>query len=97
MRRGQRRDSAREWIRTSAAVTVNGYAKRYGVARYTAYEDLTALGIALPGSARQWAQRPPATPRRTARHGVDQHDDETTQPHRGVGKDHVTGRQKADL
>jgi len=55
---------------------VNSYAKRYGVDRYTAYDDLTALGVALPDSAAQWAQRPSATPRRTARHGADQHDDE---------------------
>jgi hypothetical protein len=76
MRRRERRDSAREWIRTGATVTVKSYAKRYGVDRYTAYEDLTALGFALPGSARQWAQRPPATPRRTAERCADQVDDE---------------------
>lgn len=76
MRKRQRRDSAREWIRTGATVTVKSYAKRYGVDRYTAYGDLTALGVALPDSARQWAQRPPATPCRTARHDAVQHDDE---------------------
>jgi hypothetical protein len=43
--------------------------------RYTAYEDLTALGIALPDSAQQWAQRPTVTPRRTAERGVGQIDD----------------------
>jgi hypothetical protein len=75
MRQRQRRDSAREWIRTGATITVKSYAKRYGVDRYTAYEDLTALGIALPDSARQWAQRPPATPRRTAERDVGQVDD----------------------
>jgi hypothetical protein len=31
MRQQQRRDSAREWIRSGAAVTVKRYAKRYGV------------------------------------------------------------------
>lgn len=61
----QRRDSARAWIRSGSAVTVKRYAKRYGVDKYTAYDDLTALGFALPDSAQQWAQRPPATPRRT--------------------------------
>jgi hypothetical protein len=66
MRQRQRRDSAREWIRSGATVTVKTYAKRFGVDRYTAYDDLTALGFALPSSAQQWAQRPPATPRRAA-------------------------------
>jgi hypothetical protein len=75
MRQRQRRDSAREWIRGGATVTVNSYAKRYGVDRYTAYDDLTALGFAVPDSARQWAQRPPATPRRTGRRVADQADD----------------------
>ena len=75
MRRRQRRDSAREWIRTSATVTVNSYAKRYGVDRYTAYKDLTALGVRLPDSAQQWSRRPPATPSRTAPRRVDQPDD----------------------
>src|SRR5258708_24243039 len=77
MRQRQRRDSAREWIRTGATVTVKSYTKRYGVDRYTAYEDLTALGVALPDSAQQWAQRPPATPRRAAERSADQFDDES--------------------
>jgi len=77
MRQRQRRDSARQWIRTGATVTVNSYARRYGVDRYTAYDDLTALGFALPDAARRWAQRPPATPRRTGRPGADQDDDES--------------------
>jgi hypothetical protein len=76
MRQRQRRDSARQWIGTGAMVTVKSYAKRYGVDRYTAYEDLTALGLALPDSAQRWAQRPPATPRRTAERGTGQVDDE---------------------
>ncbi|MGI5180314.1 hypothetical protein ACQEVZ_28745 [Dactylosporangium sp. CA-152071] len=65
MRQRQRWDSAQAWIRSGAAVTVKHYAKRYGVDKYTAYDDLTALGVALPDSARQWAQRPPTTPCRT--------------------------------
>jgi hypothetical protein len=76
MRQRQRRDSAREWIRSGAAVTVKSYAKRYGVDRYTAYDDLTALGFALPDSARRWAWRPPATPRGHAERGGGQADDE---------------------
>ena len=62
----RRRDSAREWVRSGAKVTVHSYAKRFGVDRYTAYADLTALGVALPASARRWAQRPPSKPRRVA-------------------------------
>ena len=63
MRKQQRRDSAGEWIRSGATITVKSYAKRYGVDRYTAYDDLAALGVTLPASAKQWAQRPPSTPR----------------------------------
>ncbi|WP_322756681.1 hypothetical protein [Frankia sp. Cas3] len=76
MRQRQRRDSAREWIRFGAPVTAKSYAKRYGVDRYTAYDDLTALGFALPDSARQWAQRPPAAPRGHAERRSDQGHDE---------------------
>ena len=68
MRRQQRRASAREWVRSGAAITVKSYAKRYGVDRYTAYDDLAMLGVALPASAQRWAQRPPSTPRPMARH-----------------------------
>ena len=64
MRQRQRRESAREWIRSGAAVSVKTYARRYGVDRYTAYDDLTALGFPLPTAAQQWAQRPTAIPRR---------------------------------
>jgi hypothetical protein len=66
MRQRQRRASARDWIRTST-LTVDSYARRYGVDRYTAYEDLAALGLPVPDSAQQWSRRPPATPRRAAR------------------------------
>ena len=43
MCRRQRRDSARAWLRRGSAVTVQRYAKLYGVDMYTAYADLTAL------------------------------------------------------
>jgi len=62
----RRRDSAWGWIRSGAKVTVHSYAKRFGVDRYTAYDDLTALGVTLPASARRWAQRPASNPRRAA-------------------------------
>jgi hypothetical protein len=71
MRKRQRRDSAREWIHSGAKVTMKAYAKRYGVDMYTAYEDLTAVGFALPPSAERWAQRPPPTSRRVAEHLTD--------------------------
>jgi hypothetical protein len=62
--RGQgRRESARAWIASGADVTVKTYARRYGVDRYTACEDLTAIGFPLPDSARRWARRPPPQPR----------------------------------
>jgi hypothetical protein len=67
MRKQQRRDSAREWVRSGAAITVKSYAKRYGVDRSTAYDDLTTLGVTLPASAQRWAQRPPSTPPLVAR------------------------------
>ena len=67
MRRQQRRDSAREWVRSGAAITVKSYAKRYGVDGYTAYDDLTTLGVTLPASAQRWVQRPPSTPRPVGR------------------------------
>jgi hypothetical protein len=74
MRKQQRRDSARQWIGSGATITVKSFANRYGVDRYTAYEDLTALGVTLPASAQQWAQRPPSTPRPAARPGTGQVD-----------------------
>jgi hypothetical protein len=65
MRREQRRCSARDWARISPqAVTVGSYARRYGVDRYIAYEDLTAIGFGLPATAHRWSKRPPAVPRR---------------------------------
>jgi hypothetical protein len=50
MRRQRRRDSAREWIRSGARVTIGSYARRYGVDHFTAYNDLTAIGFELPAS-----------------------------------------------
>jgi hypothetical protein len=53
----------RHRMRTSGtAVTIKTYARRYGVDRYTAYEDLTAIGFPLPDSAQRWAHRPPPQP-----------------------------------
>ena len=63
MRRQARRESSRAWIASGATVTIKTYARRYGVDRYTAYEDLTAIGFALPDSAQRWARPPPPQPR----------------------------------
>jgi hypothetical protein len=45
-------------------VTVKAFAKRYGVDRYTAYEDLIALGFAASASDHRWARRSVSAPRR---------------------------------
>jgi hypothetical protein len=68
MRRQARRESSRAWIASGATVTIRTYARRYGVDRYTAYKDLTAIGFPLADSAQRWAHRPPpqAHPRRSA-------------------------------
>jgi hypothetical protein len=63
MRRQARRESARAWIASGAPVTIEAHARRYGVDRYTAYEDLAAIGFPLPDSAQRWAHRPPPQPR----------------------------------
>jgi hypothetical protein len=63
MRRQARRESSRAWIASDAVVTIKTYARRYGVDRYTAYEDLTAIGFPLPDSAQRWAHRPLPQPR----------------------------------
>ena len=54
MRRQARRESSRAWIASGATVTIKAYARRYGVDRHTAYEDLTAIGFPLPDSAQRW-------------------------------------------
>jgi hypothetical protein len=63
MRRQARRESCRAWIASGAAVTVKTYARRYGIDRYTACEDLAAIGFPLPDSAQRWAHRLPPQPR----------------------------------
>ncbi len=63
MRRQARRESSRAWTASGATVTIKTYARRYSVDRYTAYEDLTAIGFPLPDSAQRRAHRPPPQPR----------------------------------
>jgi hypothetical protein len=64
MRKAARRESARAWIRSGAAVSIKAYSKRYGVDRYTAYDDLLAIGLALGPADSRWAVRPPSVPRK---------------------------------
>lgn len=64
MRKQARRDSARGWIASGALVSVKTYAKRYGVDRYTAHDDLLAIGFPLTARDAHWAVRPPAVPKR---------------------------------
>lgn len=80
MRKQARRDSALDWIRSGARVTVQSYAKRYGVDRYTAYDDLTAMNFPLPAAAARWAQRPPAMPRSSRRHTTEFDDERVGDP-----------------
>ena len=55
-----RRQSALGWIQSGASVTLKTYARRYGVDRRTAHEDLTALGFPRPASAEHRPTGPPA-------------------------------------
>lgn len=64
MRRPARLESARAWLASGGKATVKAYAKRYGVDRYTAHQELVTLGVELRSSDAQWAQRPPPAPRR---------------------------------
>lgn len=43
---------------------MGSYARRYGVDRYTAYKDLTAIRFELAATALRWSKRPSAVPRR---------------------------------
>lgn len=65
MRRPARLDSARSWLESGAEVTVRAYAHRYGVDRYTAYDELGILGVALSAKDQRWSVRPPPVPKRS--------------------------------
>ncbi len=64
MRKAVRRESARAWIASGAVVSVKAYARRYGVDRYTAREDLLAVGYRFPPGDNRWSVRPPAVPKK---------------------------------
>jgi hypothetical protein len=72
MRQPQRREPARDWISSGATVTVKTSARRHGLDRYTAYEDLNALGFLLSdgssSSCRDVPPRPPSSTNRDNRH-----------------------------
>jgi hypothetical protein len=51
------------WLASSAQVTVKSYAKRYGVDRYTAREDLEAAGFVFASGDTRWSKRPEPVPR----------------------------------
>lgn len=80
IRNQARRDSALGWVRSGARVTAQSYAKRYGVDRYTAHDDLTAIGFPLPAASARWAQRPSPIPRRARRHTEELDDEWADEP-----------------
>jgi hypothetical protein len=63
MRKAARRGSAKAWLASGAQVTVKSYAKRYGVDRYTAREDLVAVGFVFAPDDTRWSKRPEPVPR----------------------------------
>jgi hypothetical protein len=65
MRKAARRESAKAWLASGAQVTVKSYAKRYGVDRYTAREDLEAVGFVFAPGDTRWSKRPEPVPRVT--------------------------------
>lgn len=67
MRRQARLDSAQAWVGTRRAGHRGTYAKRYGVDRYTAYEELTAIGFPLPATDRPKCRAKRAGPAKTRR------------------------------
>ena len=75
MRKQSRRDSSRDWIRSGAKVSIKAYARRYGVDKYTAYDDLRAIGFPLTPGDEQWAERPLPVPKRRQRPLQDPDDD----------------------
>lgn len=64
MRRRARRESARAWVASGAPVSVKAFARRYGVDRYTAREDLVAIGVPLAPGDNRWTVRPVPRPKR---------------------------------
>lgn len=73
MRRPARLESARSWIATGAAgrqVRVGDFVARYGVDRYTAYQEMVMLEVPIAPGDQKYAVRPPPRPR-TRRKALD--------------------------
>src|SRR5437879_12665409 len=70
LRRPARLASAQDWMASGARVTVRTYAKWFGLDRYTAYDELTMLGVPLSSGDLQWATRPPPVPKAARDHGA---------------------------
>lgn len=68
MKRAARLASARAWLSKDGFPRVGPYARRYGVDKYTAYQELVSLGVTLSESDQKWAVRPPPVPRRRPTH-----------------------------
>lgn len=64
MRKPARCESALAWVASGAPVGVKAYARRYGVDRYTAREDLLAVGYRFPPGDNRWSVRPPGVPKK---------------------------------
>jgi hypothetical protein len=64
MRQQARRESARAWVASGAPVSIEAFARRYGVDCYTAYADLIAIGFRLAPGDERWAPRPAPAPKR---------------------------------
>ena len=75
MRRQARRESARAWVASGAPVSVKAYARRYGVDRYTAREDLIAIDFPIAPGDNRWAVRPAQTPKQPSAESADLHED----------------------
>lgn len=76
MTRRSRRDSARQWVASGAAVDVQAHARRYGVDRCTAHDDLLAIGFPVSDADGRWAVRPAPAPKRSPIEPVDEDDED---------------------
>ena len=64
MRKAVRRESAKAWLASGKQISVKMYARRYGVDRYTAREDLEAIGFQFAPGDTRWSKRPDPVPRK---------------------------------
>lgn len=64
MRKAVRRESAKAWLASGKQISVKMYARRYGVDRYTAREELEAIGFQFAPGDTRWSKRPDPVPRK---------------------------------